>query len=100
MKKWWKRSIINDDLKIQDAIANLNDTSLKIVIVVDKNGKFTGTITDGDIRRSLLQGHSLDTQITKTINKKAIVSKTTTTKIDILNIMRKIKLPNSYLRSQ
>ena len=49
MKESWKRSIINDDLKIEDAIANLNDTSLKIVIVVDKNGKFTGTITDGDI---------------------------------------------------
>ena len=92
MKEWWKKSIITDDLKIKDAISNLNDTSLKIVIVVDKNGKFKGTITDGDIRRSLLQGHSLDMSISETINKKAIVSETTTAKIDILNIMKNNKI--------
>ena len=92
MKEPWKRSIITDDLKIKDAISNLNETSLKIVIIVDKNGKFKGTITDGDIRRSLLQGNSLDMSISKTINKKAIVSGKTTTKIDILNFMKKNKI--------
>lgn len=92
MNNLWKKSIIIDDLKIKDAISNLNETSSKIVIVVDKNGKFKGTITDGDVRRSLLQGHSLNAPIIKTTNKKAIVSNTTTTKTDVLNIMKKNKI--------
>ena len=55
----WKSSILNPDNKIKDAIANLNKTNLQIVLITKKN-KLVGTITDGDIRRNLLRGYSLN----------------------------------------
>ena len=38
-KNSWEKSILANNLKVKDAISNLNNTSLKIVIVVDENQK-------------------------------------------------------------
>ena len=51
----WNIAILNEDKKIKDAIVNLNYTTLKIVIIVNKKNLLCGTITDGDIRRGFLK---------------------------------------------
>ena len=45
---------------IKDAIKILNDLAGKIVLVTNEKGVLVGTITDGDIRRGLLKGISID----------------------------------------
>jgi dTDP-glucose pyrophosphorylase len=67
--KNWKASIINNNFTIIDAIKNLNKTALQICFVVKKN-KFIGTVTDGDIRRALIKGYNLESNILKIMNKK------------------------------
>ena len=57
----------NSDLK--SAVKNLQKSSLQIILVVDKNKKLLGTITDGDIRRGLLKGFNLSTPVTKVLRK-------------------------------
>ena len=52
----WQKAILSNNVSIEDAVINLNNSSLKIILVVDNNNKFEGTITDGDIRRGLLKG--------------------------------------------
>ena len=61
--KSWKKTIIKSDSTIKDAINNLNKVQLKIVNVVDNKNKFIGTITDGDIRRGLLNDYNKDFKI-------------------------------------
>ena len=41
----------------------------KIAIVLDKEKKVVGTITDGDVRRGLLNGHSIKSPIKQILNK-------------------------------
>lgn len=48
---------------MQQAIRNLDETSLKIAIVVSADGLLLGTVTDGDIRRGLLRGLDLDSSV-------------------------------------
>jgi dTDP-glucose pyrophosphorylase/predicted transcriptional regulator len=55
----WRTTILSPDGTVQDAIASLNSSSLQIVLVVAADGRFVGTITDGDIRRALLRGATL-----------------------------------------
>ena len=55
-KKNWKSTILNDNKKIKDAINRLNRSSLQIILVVNKDNKFVGTITDGDLRRGMFGG--------------------------------------------
>jgi dTDP-glucose pyrophosphorylase len=51
--------MLQDDAKILDVIANLNESGYLICILTDSSNKLLGTITDGDIRRGLLAGKSV-----------------------------------------
>ena len=63
--KNWKKTLLNENSSIGSAIKSLNESRLQIVLVVKKNLKLIGTITDGDIRRKLLSGHSIKSSIKK-----------------------------------
>jgi len=69
----WHKTLLPIDATIKDAIKVLNDASLKIVLVVDENGKLEGTILDGDIRRGLLKGLDLSSPIEMIIHRDALV---------------------------
>lgn len=45
------------------AIEAIDTSGLKIAIIVDSERRLVGVVTDGDIRRTLLQGHGLETPI-------------------------------------
>jgi dTDP-glucose pyrophosphorylase/predicted transcriptional regulator len=70
-----KSTFIRPDQKISDSLKNLTKSQCRICIVVDKNNNFKGVLNDGDIRRALLEGKSLETKINKIYNKKAITLK-------------------------
>ena len=61
--------LVYSDTPIKEVIANLNNSSLKIVLVVDQNKKLIGTIVDGDIRRGLLDGLNLNDKSEKIVNR-------------------------------
>ena len=56
--------------KINNALKYLNKNQDKCLVVIDSKNKLIGTLTDGDIRRSILKGVSFKQSIKKIINKK------------------------------
>ena len=54
------KNIISDRKKIKDAVEILDNNKSKVLIVVDKQSKLIGSITDGDIRRKILSSASLN----------------------------------------
>ena len=70
----WKKAVISVDSSFRDAANNLSDSSLKIVLVMDAAGKLMGTVSDGDIRRGLLQGLTLDSDVNKILRKNPLVA--------------------------
>jgi dTDP-glucose pyrophosphorylase len=68
----WVDSVLLDGGKVKDVIESLNRSSSKVVMIKSRDGKFVGLITDGDLRRSLLLGNSLDDDFTSLINKNPI----------------------------
>lgn len=52
----WKDALLQEGATIEQAIRCLNDAALQIVLVINSEGEFVGTITDGDVRRGLLRG--------------------------------------------
>ncbi|MDD4979801.1 MAG: sugar phosphate nucleotidyltransferase [Candidatus Omnitrophica bacterium] len=67
-----KNILIQEDESIKDALKKLDKTATKVLSVVDKKDKLLGTITDGDIRRYILKGKSLEGNIRDIYNKKPI----------------------------
>ncbi len=60
---------IDEDSKAIEAIAVINKTLAFLALVVDKNCKLIGTITDGDIRRGLLNRKTLESSTKEFMNK-------------------------------
>ena len=68
----WKQLVIGIESTISDAISILDKTALKIVIVTDDQGYLLGTVTDGDIRRGLLQGMALTDAVDRIVYRQTI----------------------------
>ena len=55
-KEFWTSALLPYTATVGQAIHNLEESQLQIILVLSADGKLVGTITDGDIRRGLLSG--------------------------------------------
>lgn len=69
----WRQATLPFSSTIQEAISNLNQVAIQIVLVVNDTFKLEGTISDGDIRRGLLKGVGLDSSISSVIHRNPLV---------------------------
>ena len=60
-----KRLIIHEDEKIGKAINKINSSKIKILFVVNKKNKLVGSVSSGDIRRSIRKKIGTDDQVKK-----------------------------------
>jgi len=52
--------LVTKETKISEVIKVLQENDTKITIVISEDRKLLGSITDGDIRRGLLEGFNID----------------------------------------
>lgn len=88
----WTRTILHFESSVTDAIKSLNDSMMQIVLVVDDDNRLLGTITDGDIRRSMLSGVGLSAPIDAIVNLSPLVVSTDMTNDSILELMKMNKI--------
>ena len=69
MNKSWKSAILPIQSSIKDVAQNLELSGMKIVLVLDESSSFLGTVSDGDLRRGLINGLDFTTSISKIMNK-------------------------------
>ncbi|MFC1504046.1 sugar phosphate nucleotidyltransferase [Spirochaetota bacterium] len=63
-----KLFILKNDT-IKDALKKLDMAETKVLLVINKNKKLLGTLSDGDIRRHILHSGTLDDSLEKIYNK-------------------------------
>lgn len=80
---------LNYKKTVFDALNTLEKADSQIVLVVDDENKLLGTISDGDIRRSLIIGKTLETSVAEIMNKNCITSLSGEKKHKLLEIMKK-----------
>jgi len=56
------------DVSLLDSLVAIEKNSLQTAFVVDKDDRLLGVVTDGDIRRGLLKGISLDSTVNTVMN--------------------------------
>lgn len=71
----WKDVLVKPGVTILEVMKIIDETTMQFVAVVDDNMKLLGTVTDGDIRRGLLKGLSLDQPIESVMNTSPICGK-------------------------
>ncbi len=88
----WRQVILPIDSTIQQAIRNLNESSMKIIVVVNARGELEGTISDGDIRRGLLKGLDFNSPIESIIHRNALVVPPALGRETVMQLMRVNKI--------
>ncbi len=88
----WRKTMLSPNRLIRDAIANLNESGLQIVLVVDDSAKLQGTVTDGDIRRGLLSGVQIDSPLTTVMRSNSLVVMPEMGREMVVHLMRANKL--------
>lgn len=83
-----KRLLISDDAKICDAMQAIEAGAAEIALVVDDVGRLVGALSDGDIRRPLLQGARLDSSVCPYVNRNIRAVREGTGRAEVLDIMR------------
>lgn len=83
------------DRTIRDAIMFIDRNEKGIVLVTDEAGRLLGTITDGDVRRAMLAGESLDTPVRNLLARKTgsryqqpVMAPVGTERVELLRLMR------------
>lgn len=88
----WRQVILPIDSTIQQAITNLNESSMKIVVVVNAGGQLEGTISDGDIRRAFLRGLNFNSPVEDVIHRDALVVPPVLGREIVMQLMRVNKI--------
>jgi len=69
----WEKALMPLNVTVAEVIHNLNETYFQIALIVSPDGILIGTVTDGDIRRSLLSGLEMNSSIDKAICREPLV---------------------------
>ena len=88
----WKDTILLTQATIEDVLKNLNKSGLRISLIVNDREEFQGTVSDGDIRRTLVDGTEQKTSIQKIINTNAFIVSSETKPEIVLQLMIKNKV--------
>ena len=88
----WRDSIVKINTPIKIAIERLNKVGIKIALVLDENYLLLGTISDGDFRRGMLSGLTLEDTVEKIMNKNPRTVNEGTSRLEILKLMNDTKI--------
>jgi len=84
----WKGILLNPLDTLKTAIQILHSGGLRIALVVDSNNKLLGTVTDGDIRRSLIKHVTMDCAIKEVMNDSPITALESDSPDLVMSMMR------------
>lgn len=84
--------ILSIDSSLKEAIDCLSKNDRQIVLIVDKNRVLQGTVTDGDVRRSLLSGNGLDICVTEVMNSNPVTLPSDCNDTLVRNTMRQFSI--------
>lgn len=68
----WRHICITRKTSVFDTMAVINQGVTQTALVVTEDGVLLGTVSDGDVRRAILQGYDLQTPVEKIMNAKPV----------------------------
>ncbi len=72
-----------------DAVNAIETSQRRIAIVTDECGRVVGTLTDGDVRRCLLAGGTLETPVSRAMNPNPVVGQVNSTHGYLIDLLRR-----------
>ncbi len=87
MKQHWQHLLIRPEASLRATIEVIDQGALQIALVVEDGDKLVGVVTDGDIRRALIRGLSLEYPVGEVMNKRPKVATLKDSKTQLIAMM-------------
>lgn len=95
-----QQNMLSLDAPVLSAMRILDQMQAKIALVIDVNGKLVGSVVDGDVRRGLLGGHTLESPVHKIMHADPLVLADSTPRQKILEAMHLLDIKQVPLVAQ
>jgi len=82
-----KKYCISSDATLIECMKVINVTGAGIALAVDSELRLVGTISDGDIRKALVEGFPVDSPVSPHINRDCFSVLTSVSRVEVLDIM-------------
>ncbi len=82
-----ERIRVQADASILEAMRAINAGGVEIAIVADTDGRLVGLLSDGDIRRAILNGFTLESPIAEIVNRRPLSMPETAARDELLAVM-------------
>jgi dTDP-glucose pyrophosphorylase len=83
----WQNILVSPSATIQHVLKVVDKEALRLALVVDEENHLLGTVTDGDIRRALINEKSLDTLVSDIMFKTPTTVPANTARAKVLKLM-------------
>lgn len=90
--KQWEKILVLPNTPLADAIAQMDQQGRRSLVVADSQRFLLGTVSDGDVRRSLLKGVSLSSPVSSIMQKEPRVAQADWSKTRLLSCMERFQL--------
>lgn len=87
----WQKVVVEPSVSIKDALKVIDKEALRVALVVDKN-RLVGMVTDGDVRRGILQGVELSAPVSQIMNRNPVSAKTSLSSRELKELMQARKI--------
>lgn len=88
MSEHLEKIVVSESASLRIAMEALDRGAVEIALVVGPGGKLLGTLTDGDIRRAILAGASLQDTASKFMSRCFTAVSPSTSRAEVLDLMR------------
>ena len=83
-----KQYCIQSDNTLLESLRVIDASAAGIALAVDSDFRLIGTVSDGDIRRALLKGYSLESPVRELINRNCFCVLPSVGRAEVLDIMQ------------
>lgn len=90
--KNWRETLITLRTSLREALQTIDRVGCQIVLVIDSQGRLVGTLSDGDVRRGLLKGLTLEERVTAAMHSNPTCAHIGDDRQSILATMRQLGL--------
>jgi len=89
ISKRYKEVLVTPDMSLKEAIKQMDKATLQVLIVVDNEDKLLGIVTDGDVRRAIINGIDFKKPVSSIMTETPIVMSYSSDKNEALKLMKK-----------
>lgn len=87
--KNWVQTAVGPERNLRDALKIIDTAGTRLALVVDQNNKLLGTLSDGDIRRWLIKGGTIDDPLADVMNRNPVSCPESLSQDEIYGLMKR-----------